>query len=110
MKRVPCTSVQCPRPTPFLNPAPIFFYTASAKVPLTPAEVAKHNMAEDCWCIIHGGVYNLTSFLADHPAGPKIILKYAGKDATKAFDDSGHPKNIVSQLGLDHLYLGPVEG
>jgi len=55
-------------------------------------------------------VYNLTSFLNDHPAGAKIILKYAGKDGTEAFVSSGHPPDIVSQLGLDHLRLGPVQG
>lgn len=84
--------------------------SAASKIRLTPEEVAKHNSPNDCWCIIHNVVYNLTPFLKDHPAGSKIILKYAGKDGTEAFDASGHPPDIVSQLGLDHLRLGPVEG
>jgi L-lactate dehydrogenase (cytochrome) len=77
---------------------------------LTMEEVAKHNTSGDCWCVIHGKVYDLTSFLSDHPGGSKIIVKYAGKDGTAAFDASGHPTDIVSQLGLDHLCLGDLHG
>eukprot|EP00049_Salpingoeca_infusionum_P014927 m.286275 g.286275 ORF g.286275 m.286275 type:complete len:1080 (+) comp15779_c0_seq1:241-3480(+) len=75
---------------------------------LTMAEVAKHNTSKDCWIVIHGKAYDLTTFLNDHPAGANILLKYAGQDGTAAFDASGHPKDIVSQLGLDHLCLGDV--
>jgi len=55
-------------------------------------------------------VYDLTPFLSDHPGGARIIVKYAGKDATAAFDGAGHPRDIVTQLGLDHLCLGDVAG
>lgn len=46
------------------------------------AEVAKHNNDKSCWVIVHGQAYDVTDFLPDHPGGSKIILKYAGKDAT----------------------------
>jgi hypothetical protein len=36
-----------------------------AEIPL--AEVGKHNSAHDCWLVIHGYVYDVTSFLASHP-------------------------------------------
>lgn len=83
--------------------------TTSGKA-ISMKEVAKHSTKDDCWCAIHGKVYNLTSFLSDHPGGSRIIVKYAGKDATAAFDASGHPKDIVAQLGLEHLCLGDVAG
>ena len=31
--------------------------------------------------------YDLTNFLSDHPGGAKIVLKVAGKDASKQFDN-----------------------
>jgi L-lactate dehydrogenase (cytochrome) len=46
---------------------------------LKAAEVAKHNTRESCWVIVQGRVYDVTDFLEDHPAGPSIILRYAGK-------------------------------
>ncbi|KAH8680960.1 FMN-dependent dehydrogenase-domain-containing protein, partial [Xylariales sp. PMI_506] len=49
---------------------------------------------ESCWVIINGIVYDLTSFLDSHPAGPAVILRYAGRDATAAFEPL-HPKGIL---------------
>ena len=31
-------------------------------------------------------VYDVTSFLPDHPGGKKAILTFAGRDATEEFD------------------------
>ena len=53
-------------------------------------------------------VYNVTPFLKDHPGGSAIIVKYAGKECSAAFDMAGHPSDIVSQLGLEHLILGDL--
>jgi len=45
--------------------------------------VEKHNSEKDCWIILFDEVYDLTSFLADHPGGCESILLLAGKDATE---------------------------
>jgi L-lactate dehydrogenase (cytochrome) len=47
----------------------------------------------------------LTSFLDEHPAGPKVILKQAGKDGTAAFEPY-HSRDIISTLGKESLCVG----
>ncbi len=49
-------------------------------------EIGDHNSAEDCWVVIKRQVYDITKFLDEHPGGKDIILEYAGKDATEAFE------------------------
>jgi len=75
-------------------------------VKLSGEEVAKHDSEKSCWVIVHGRAYgrlalsrrvlyfmrrltpspssDVTEFMPEHPGGMKIILKYAGKDATEA--------------------------
>ncbi|KAK3905715.1 FMN-dependent dehydrogenase-domain-containing protein [Staphylotrichum tortipilum] len=76
--------------------------------PLTGAEVAKHSKADDCWVIVHGKAYDVTDFLPEHPGGPKIIVKYAGKDATDEFDPIHPPDTLDKYLPKDK-HLGPVD-
>ncbi|KAF8806582.1 hypothetical protein BYT27DRAFT_7101926 [Phlegmacium glaucopus] len=71
-------------------------------------EVAKHNTRQSCWIIVHGKVYDVTEFLDDHPGGSKIILKYAGKDATQEYDPI-HPPDAITTNLPPHKHLGPVE-
>lgn len=52
-------------------------------------EIAKHNSPSDCWLLISGNVYNVTSYLNMHPAGADAIIPYCGQDATVAFDTKG---------------------
>lgn len=59
------------------------------------SEVMRHNTPQDCWVIIHNKVYDMTNFLAAHPGGQGIIMKYAGKDATAAFS-SVHNADMIS--------------
>jgi len=53
------------------------------KVPMS--EVKKHNKETDAWVIFNGRVYNVTQYLEYHPGGKAILMKAAGKDATKLF-------------------------
>jgi len=52
----------------------------------TTADVAKHKTSKDCWLIINNEVYDVSSFLYQHPGGASTITPYCGKEATKAFD------------------------
>jgi len=75
---------------------------------LTGDEIAKHNSRESCWVIIHGRAYDVTEFLPEHPGGSKIILKYAGKDATEEFDPI-HPPDTLDKYLDKSLHLGEVD-
>jgi len=74
---------------------------------LTGAEIAKHNSRESCWVIIHGKAYDVTEFLPEHPGGPKIILKYAGKDATEEYEPI-HPPDTLDKYLDKSKHLGQV--
>lgn len=56
---------------------------------ITMDQVAQHNNSNDCWVIISNKVYNVTSYINIHPAGPEKIIPYCGKNATTAFDTKG---------------------
>lgn len=74
---------------------------------LSGEDVAKHNSAESCWVIVHGKAYDVTEFLPEHPGGPKIILKYAGKDATEEYEPI-HPPDTLDKYLDKKKHLGPV--
>ena len=71
-------------------------------------EIGKHNTRESCWVIIHGKAYDVTEFLPEHPGGPKIILKYAGRDATEEFDPI-HPPDTLDKYLDKSKHLGEVD-
>ncbi|KAF8528928.1 FMN-dependent dehydrogenase-domain-containing protein [Hysterangium stoloniferum] len=73
----------------------------------TLEQVAKHNSKESCWIIINNQVYDVTDFLPEHPGGSKIILKYAGKDASEAFDPI-HPPGVIDAQLPKEKHLGVV--
>lgn len=50
------------------------------------AEVAMHSTAESCWVVVEGEVYDVTSFLDEHPGGKALLLSVAGTDATTTFN------------------------
>jgi cytochrome b involved in lipid metabolism len=88
-------------PTP--APAPSSGQTTGATVSLTAAEVAKHNTAADCWMIINGNVYDLTSYERIHPGGMAQIVQACGRDgsslyATKGGGGGSHSNYADSQL------------
>lgn len=58
---------------------------SSANETFTIVQVAAHNTATDCWTVIRGNVYNVTSYISAHPGGEEI-LRACGTDATRLFE------------------------
>ncbi|KAH8704957.1 cytochrome b5-like heme/steroid binding domain-containing protein [Talaromyces proteolyticus] len=56
----------------------------------TYAEVSTHTTKKDVHLVIHDIVYDVTSFVDEHPGGEEVILDVGGQDATEAFEDVGH--------------------
>lgn len=71
---------------------------------LTIEEVAKHNSPDSCWVIHEGRVYDVTSFLFDHPGGEEILVKHSGNDITQLFKEIGHSEHARSLL--EKYYIG----
>ncbi|KAL3807316.1 hypothetical protein ACHAXA_008541 [Cyclostephanos tholiformis] len=70
----------------------------------TMEEVSAHNKVDDCWLVIGndatGGakVYDVSSYLDDHPGGAEVMLDVGGKDADEFFEDIGHSNDARDEL------------
>ncbi|XP_071065211.1 cytochrome b5 type B isoform X2 [Dasypus novemcinctus] len=69
-------------------------------------EVAKHNSSKELWLVIHGRVYDVSSFLNEHPGGEEVLLEQAGVDASESFEDVGHSSDAREML--KQYYIGDV--
>ena len=81
----------------------------------TRKEVAAHDKEDDCWVIIDGRVFDMSSFCRDHPGGKWPLLINAGKDATKEFheihnrDANDQKEMLCIGTVVDEPKEGPVE-
>ncbi|KAM3964781.1 uncharacterized protein ACR2FA_001172 [Aphomia sociella] len=73
---------------------------------ITLAEVSSHDTPQDCWVVIYDRVYDITTFLEEHPGGADIMLEYAGQDASTAFRSSGHTRS--TSRALDRFLVGEL--
>ena len=71
----------------FVKPSILRDYTA--------AEVAKHNSKDDCWLIIDKKVYDVTTYVPDHP-GNESIAKHAGQDNSVGFHGEQHGESVFA--------------
>lgn len=84
------------------------------KAPLTTtftvAEVQKHQSATDCWSVIKGQVYDLTSYVNGHPGGASFIKAICGKDGSASFagqhGSASKPNNVLAAFALGPLVSG----
>ncbi|XP_072386574.1 uncharacterized protein [Diabrotica undecimpunctata] len=71
-------------------------------------EISRHNGKDDprVWIVIRDVVYDVTDYLEEHPGGAELITEWAGKDATKEFDNFGHSSDAKNKL--KKLKIGEV--
>ncbi|KAJ4004036.1 NADH-cytochrome b5 reductase [Fusarium irregulare] len=75
------------------------------------SDVKAHDTEDDIYIAIHGKVYNVTSFLQEHPGGAEFLLEVAGEDATEAYDNAGHSDEaheILPELEVGTLKSDPA--
>jgi cytochrome b involved in lipid metabolism len=84
--------------------------TTSTTGTITAAQLATHSNQNDCWTSINGRVYDVTSVISTHPAGPEVILATCGKDGTAAFmTRAGRgPHPTQAQQTIDKLFRGTL--
>ena len=67
--------------------------------------IALHAREDDCWVIIGGKVYNVTSYLPLHPGGVATILEACGGDATNGFNTKGYETKPQEHSKFAHTLL-----
>lgn len=81
--------------------------TGGRRFPVSKEELAKHCTPDDCWIAVRGRVYNITRYLEYHPGGVPELMRGAGQDATKLFDEF-HTWVNIDQL-LAKCLIGPLK-
>jgi cytochrome b involved in lipid metabolism len=78
----------------------------------TLSQVAEHSQRSDCWLVLHGNVYDVTSWIPTHPGG-EAILEGCGTDASELFETrpmgSGTPHSQRARDLLPNYYIGDLE-
>nr|UTK45974.1 b5-E [Tripterygium wilfordii] len=69
-------------------------------------EVSLHNKRNDCWITIKDKVYDITSYVEEHPGGD-AILTHAGDDSTEGFYGPQHATRVFDMI--DDFYIGDLE-
>jgi len=77
---------------------------------ITTTEVAQHADQSSCWMVIENNVYDVTSYVSQHP-GKDMILSGCGKDTTSMFNSrpgdgtshSNRARNMLSGLQIGIL-------
>lgn len=74
---------------------------------ILPEVVAAHSSPSDCWTVIEGNVYDLSSFIQKHPGGAQVLESICGTDGSAAFSNQ-HSGQRDPARELKGLLLGPL--
>lgn len=74
----------------------------------TRQEIEKHDTESDCWIVVDGKVYDVTSVLAWHPGGKAAITSHAGKVHQGTSDEFASIHDDFAYQKLKECVLGVV--
>jgi len=94
---------------PPVTPAP----SSNATTPsaISASELSLHNTEGDCWVAYKGKVYDVTSFIPQHPGGSSSIVKGCG--TAEGFESAFTNKHGTSKVGVlmqNAPYMGDYAG
>ncbi|KAH6826815.1 cytochrome B5-like protein [Perilla frutescens var. hirtella] len=78
-------------------------FTSQASKSYTKEDVSLHNKRTDCWIIIKDRVYDVTSYVEEHPGGD-AILAHAGDDSTEGFFGPQHATRVFDMI--EDFFIG----
>ena len=97
----------CDDTVDYSQPRPISTVEISTdtETTISLADVANHNTPDDCWTTVDGNVYDVSSFVSQHPGGAEKISQVCGIDATVIFGRM-HGSNDNAKAALASLQIG----
>ena len=83
----------------------------NSELHFSPEEVASHSSLDDgIWVIYKGAVYDVTTFVLDHPGGSDTLFQHAGEDISDVFHDDNIHKHSEAALKILESYRIGVVG
>ncbi|QPH02990.1 hypothetical protein C2857_007210 [Epichloe festucae Fl1] len=67
-------------------------------IDITLEDLADHGSLDSLWIGVHGRVYDLTSFISDHPGGIEALESSAGTDGSEAYEYAGHSEENMEKM------------
>ena len=65
-------------------------------------EVEEHASLDDCWMVIEGVVYDVSEYVPRHPAPPRVLKPWCGREATEGMRTKGDDSGDDSDGNSDH--------
>lgn len=76
---------------------------------ISMAEVESNDSPDSCWAVLDETVYDLTTWIEEHPGGEARIEQLCGTDATEDFG-AQHGGDSAPESQLAELEIGELEG
>lgn len=70
-------------------------------------QVKEHNTVDSCWAMINNNVYDLTTWVAQHPWGSDQIAQLCGTDGSDKFNNQ-HSGWAMQEKALESFMIGSL--